>query len=160
MSNNVISKKDYLIISKKLLDIAEKDGVEREIVRLAVMQGKAVLMLKRSKTDHFPELYELPGGKLNKDEDIFSGGRRELLEETNLSIKEFVSGPEIFDFNVTSEKKMCRAYVFGVLPENVNITLNPAEHSEYKWVTLGEIDNLDMLSNLRIVTKKILEENL
>lgn len=142
--------------SKKLLDIAKKDKMEREMVRLAVMRGNAVLMLKRAKTDHFPELYELPGGELNKNEDIFSGSRRELIEETNLSIKEFISKPEIFNFTAASDKKRCRGYVFDVLPEKGDITLNPAEHSEYKWVTLDEIDNLDMLSNIRAVTKKIL----
>ncbi|MBI3888379.1 NUDIX hydrolase [Candidatus Nomurabacteria bacterium] len=160
MPKKTILKKDYKIINKKLSDTAEKDGISRKIVRLAMVRGDSLLMLKRAKTDHFPGLYELPGGKLDENEDIFSGGRRELFEETNLSIKEFLSKPEIFDFNAVSDKKRCRGYVFNILPENKDIILNPAEHTEYKWVTLSEIDNLDMLSNTKALAKKILKENL
>jgi 8-oxo-dGTP diphosphatase len=160
MSNNVILEKNYLTISKKLSDIADKDEIKRKIVRLVIKQGNSVLMLKRAKSDHLSGLYELPGGGLNENEDIFSGAKRELYEETGLLIKDFFSKPDSFDFSAVSDNKKCRGYILNILPEKKEIVLNPHEHSEYKWVTINEIDNLDMLSNIRTVTKKILKENL
>lgn len=159
-SKETISEKDYLILSKKLLDTAHKDGIERKAVRLIVKQDNSVLMLKRAKRDRFPDFYELPGGGLNENEDIFSGAKRELYEETGLIIKEFISMPKHFDFNAASDNKKCRGYVFDILPKGKDIVLNPHEHSEYKWITVDEIDNLDMLSNIRIIIKKFFENKL
>jgi len=150
----IISEKDYLTISNNLLNTADKDGIERKIVRLILKQNNTVLILKRAKNDHFSDLYELPGGGLNKNEDIFSGSRRELYEETGLLIKEFISRPESFDFKAASDNKKCRGYVFNILPEEKDVVLNPLEHSKYKWVAVDELDNLDMLSNIKIIIKK------
>ena len=149
-----IPEKDYLVISNKLLYIACKDGIEKKAVKLLIKKDNTVLMLKRAKIDHFPDLYDLPGGGLNENEDIFSGAKRELYEETGLFIKEFISKPESFDFNTASNNKKCRGYVFNILSEKKDIVLNPNEHSEYKWVIVDELDNLPMLSNIRILIKK------
>lgn len=150
-----IFKKDYLLISNKLLETARKNGIERNAVRLIIKQNNTILMLRRAKSDHFPDLYELPGGGLKKDEDIFSAGKRELLEETSLSVKEFLSMPDSFDFNAASDNKKCRGYVLNVLTGKKDIILNPDEHSEYRWVTVEEINSLPMLSNIRKLIKTI-----
>ncbi len=97
--------KDYLIVSDELLEKSHKDNIEKNVVRIVIKQDDAILMLKRTRDDHFPDLYELPGGGLEENEDIFSAGKRELYEETGLSIKEFTSIPESYDFHNTSLKK-------------------------------------------------------
>jgi 8-oxo-dGTP diphosphatase len=150
----IISEKDYLAISKKLLNVAHGEGIEREVVRIIIKQDNLVLVLKRAKGDHFPGLYELPGGGLEMNEDIFSGAKRELYEETGLSVKEFISKPKSFDFLAASDHKKCRGYVFNIIPKEKDVVLNPCEHCKYKWVTIGELDNLNMLSNIREIIKK------
>lgn len=153
-----ISEKDYLNISKKLLNRADQDGIERKIIKLIIRQN-GVLMLKRAKGESFPDLYELPGGGLHKDENIFSGAKRELYEETGLSIQEFISEPEIIDFNTVSSNEKCRGYILNVLPNKTDIILNPAEHSEYRWVLSSEVNNLFMFPEIKILIKKILLNN-
>jgi len=153
-----ISEKDYLPISEKLLDRAEKDGIERKVVKLVIRKNGAVLVLRRAKGEHFPDLYELPGGGLNENEDIFAGARRELYEETGLSVKEFISQPESIDFNTISDQKKCRGYVFVVLPRENDIVLNPDEHSGHKWVSLAEVDNLAMFPGTKTIINKVLKD--
>ncbi|MDO8659310.1 MAG: NUDIX domain-containing protein [Candidatus Parcubacteria bacterium] len=149
----IISEKNYSVISKELLEKSHKDKIEKNVVRLIIKQNDAILMLKRTKHDHFPDLYEPPGGGLEENEDIFSAGKRELYEETGLSIKEFVSIPEIYDFHSVSLRKY-RGYVLNVLLEKGEIILNPDEHSEYRWVVASEVDSLPMFQNIRMIIKK------
>lgn len=151
-----ILEKDYLNISQKLLDRARADKIERTAVKLVVKKKGAILMLKRAKGESFPDLYELPGGGLNEDEDIFSAGRREFYEETGLSIREFLSEPEVIDFCTISSNENCRGYILYILPEGEDIVLNSAEHSEYKWVFLSELDSLFMFPEVKELVKKIL----
>ena len=68
-----IQEKDYSLISKKLLSKADKDGIERKIVKVVVRKGDAILMLKRAETERFSGLYELPGGGggLEENENVF-----------------------------------------------------------------------------------------
>lgn len=148
-----ISKENCVVISKELLEKSRKDKIEKNVVRLIIKQENAILMLKRTKNDHFPDLYELPGGKIEKNENIFSAGKRELYEETGLSIKEFISIPKSYDFRNVFSKKY-RGYVLNVLPKKGEIILNPAEHSEYRWVIASELDNLPMFHNIRMIIKK------
>jgi 8-oxo-dGTP diphosphatase len=148
-----ILEKDFETISKELLERSSKDKIEKNAVRLVIKQNNAVLMLKRTKNDHFPDLYEPPGGGLEENEDIFSAGKRELYEETGLSIKEFISTPESYDFHNVSLKKY-RGYVLNILLEKGEIILNPDEHSEYRWVVASELDSLPMFDNIRKIIKK------
>ncbi|MFA5791686.1 MAG: NUDIX hydrolase [Candidatus Paceibacterota bacterium] len=152
-----ISEKDLLNISQKLLDKARKDGIELNIVKLIVKKNDTVLVLRRASTDSFPNLYELPGGGIDKNEDIFSAGRRELYEETGLSIQKFFSEPQIVDVLTVSSHKKCRVYFLNILSEENEIILNKREHSEYKWVSINEVDNLFMFSEVRALIKKNLE---
>ncbi|MGB8815954.1 MAG: NUDIX hydrolase [Minisyncoccia bacterium] len=153
----VIKIKDYLLISKKLLDIAQKDGIGKKTVKLLIKKGDTVLVLKRAKSVNFPDFYELPGGGLNENEDIFTGAKRELFEETGLAIKKFISQLEIIDFNKNiRNKKIGRQYTFLILSENKDITLNPGEHSDYKWVSLSELDSLVMFAKTHEMIRNIL----
>lgn len=154
----LILEKDYLAISKKLLDIAHNDGIEKISVKLVIKKEDTVLLLKRVKNDHFPDLYELPGGGLNENEDIFSGARRELFEETGLIIKKFISQLEIINFNTNSNQKKCRQYAFIILPIKKDIILNPNEHSEYKWVSSAELENLYIFPKIKTMIRKVLLE--
>lgn len=150
----IISEKNYISISKKLLEQARKDNVEKNVVRVMIKENNSILMLKRAKKERFSDLYELPGGKLNKEEDIFSGAKRELYEETGLSIKEFMSEPEIYDFGAISDNKKYRGYILNILVEKKDIILNTIEHSEYRWIADHELDDIPMLNNIKTLIKK------
>lgn len=109
-------------------------------------QGKT-LIIKRSETETFaPGHWELPGGHMEFGETIEEGLLRECIEEVGFSVNiknTFHSFTFITDNDMTH-------YI-----ENINfctpksshpaVTLNPEEHSDYKWIkSKEELDELDM----------------
>lgn len=152
-------EKNLLVLSQMLLAKAYQDGIERILVKLVIKNDNKVLILKRTKTESMPNLYELPGGGLDKGEDVFSAGRRELYEETGLFIQDFLSSPEILDVVTRSSNQKCRVCILDILPKEGNIVLSPKEHIEYKWVSVAEIDELFMFPEIKTLLKKILLSN-
>ncbi|MCX6712900.1 MAG: NUDIX hydrolase [Candidatus Vogelbacteria bacterium] len=153
----MIPKKEYSAKNKILLDAASKEGVTRKAVKLVIMQGPSLLLLRRSAEDNFPGLFELPGGGLDDHEDIFTAARRELYEETGLEIGNFISQLETLDFNIVSGsvKQKCRQYIFSVSVTGQDIILNPEEHDDYRWAARSEMDTLEILPNTRAVLQKL-----
>jgi len=151
-----IPKENYFILNKELSDMADKDGIERKTVKLVIKKNNSLLLLKRAKSVNFPNLYEFPGGGIEKDEDIFTAGKRELYEETGLSVRDFISQIRSVDFTVGSDNKKCRQYFFFVLSDEKKIVLNPIEHYDYKWVSVGEVDKLFIFPETRSIIKQAL----
>ncbi len=95
--------------------------------------GKFLLLRRSSTAKIYPDLWDLPGGKLEHGENPIEGLVREVLEETSLKIK--VLKP-IFAYS-----ELNAAYVYVVIFES-NIISGEVklsiEHSEYKWASKKE----------------------
>ena len=110
-----------------------------------------ILIVKRhpkSKTD--PEMWELPGGKVERGEFFADALVREIKEETNLDV-------EIGDFceavqNDYSHKRTVQLmmYLINVKGE-VKIS---EEHTEFMWASIEKIKTLEISTSL----KKLLEK--
>jgi len=93
------------------------------------------LIIKRSKdAKHFPDCWDLPGGKLERGETPNEGLKREVKEETSLEINVF---DPIFS-HIQTKKKFAYIIVFECEIVSGEIKLSN-EHSEYKWATKEEI---------------------
>src|SRR4030042_6136137 len=59
------------------------------IAQKAVIKERGkYLVVKRSEYSHvYPDTWELPGGKLEKGEDLLKSIEREVLEETSLKVR-------------------------------------------------------------------------
>jgi len=108
------------------LGVAVKGIINRE--------GKYLLIKRAANSSFDPELWDLPGGKLDYGEELAETLRREVKEETSLTIK--VGGPfatwhffkgEVF---VTGVTFLCE-YMGG------EVTLS-LEHSDFAWITAGD----------------------
>lgn len=112
-----------------------------------IYHNKKVLLVKRADSETFaPNHWELPGGHMEFGEAIEEGLLRECIEEVGFSVNiknTFHSFTFITDNDMTH-------YI-----ENINlcapksshpaVTLNPKEHSDYKWIkSKEELDELDM----------------
>ena len=114
-------------------------------------ENDEILLLKRhpkSKTD--PQMWELPGGKVEKGEDFTDALEREIKEETGLNV-------EVGDFceavqNDYMHKRTVQVmmYLTGIEGE-VEIS---EEHTEFMWADLEKIKTLDISSSLEKVLKK------
>ena len=121
-------------------------------VRGIIKNGSGeILIVKRhpkSKTD--PEMWELPGGKVERGEFFADALVREIKEETNLDV-------EIGDFceavqNDYSHKRTVQLmmYLINVKGE-VKIS---EEHTEFMWASIEKIKTLEISTSL----KKLLEK--
>lgn len=116
-----------------------------EVAACYITHKQKILYLHRHRNKSYGQKWDSAGGKINKGEAPLSAVVREVQEETGLKLTLrdlifekiiFVRYPEIdFIFHAFS-------YNFLDLPE---ITLNPLEHTEYRWVTPQEALSLDLV---------------
>ena len=110
-----------------------------------------ILFLKRhpkSRTD--PEMWELPGGKVEKGEHFADALVREIKEETNLNVNvgDFCEAVQ----NDYSHKRTVQLMMY--LDDVEGSVAISEEHTEYMWASIEKIESLELSSSL----KKLLEK--
>jgi 8-oxo-dGTP diphosphatase len=108
------------------------DGVEK------------VFLPKRAATKKFlPNVFEIPGGHIDYGEDIIEGLKREVKEELGMSI---TVGDPFGCFTYTNDVKRSHSIeviYFATFTDAIdNITIDPADHSEFVWVSKDELDRV------------------
>lgn len=110
-----------------------------------------ILIVKRhpkSKTD--PEMWELPGGKVEKGEFFADALVREIKEETNLECK-------VGDFceaiqNDYMHKRTVQLMMYLTdIAGNVKIS---DEHTDWMWASINKIKTLEVSTSLNKLLKK------
>lgn len=120
-------------------------------------QNMEILFLKRNKLDKFGNgLWCLAGGTIEDEESPLDAAVREFLEETSVILDKTLL-KKIVNFN--NKDKSISHYFFyeGFYTEGVDesIVLESSEHSEYKWISLFDLDKFDMLLDLNSRIKKM-----
>ena len=105
-------------------------------------------MPKRASTKKFlPNDFELPGGHIDFGEDIVVGLKREIMEEFNMNI---TVGDPFAAFTYTNHIKgshSIEVVYFAMFTDPLtNIQLHVDDHSEYRWVSLDEIEAITTIS--------------
>lgn len=119
-------------------------------------EGK-YLLVKRSpvKYPEVPNPWDIVGGRIDPGSPLMDNLKREVKEETGLEI---VSEPHLVaaqDILRIEGKHIVRlSYIAETEGEP---TLDGVEHTEYKWVTIGEIKQQDKLDKY---VREIVERNL
>lgn len=103
-----------------------------------------IFTAKRSAIKKFlPEVFELPGGHIDFEEDIVEGLIREVKEEFDMSIR---VGEPFAVFTYTNSIKKCHSieviYFAEFAESEENIKIQPEDHSEYRWVDEDEFDEI------------------
>lgn len=114
-------------------------------------ENDEILIVKRhpkSKTD--PEMWELPGGKVEKGEHFVDALVREIKEEVNLDVN-------VTDFaeaiqNDYSHKRTVQIMMYlDVIEGEVKIS---EEHTDWMWASIDKIRTLELSSSLEKTLKK------
>lgn len=108
---------------------------------LCERDGKILILLRQ---DYKPQgnMWGIPAGKVDNGEELLTALERELREETGMTppkdkfefvTKFYTRYPEYdFIFHIFKAK----------IDGSAEVTINPAEHKEYKWFTTQEVLNL------------------
>lgn len=123
-------------IIKEILSEAKKANIEKIVVGAFILNENKILLLERHSSDFMGGIYELPSGNLEPGETLFQGLKREIKEETNLDVENFIAYIDYFDYLSRSGKKV-RQFNFYVSAFDKKISLS--EHINYAWATPGDM---------------------
>jgi len=112
-----------------------------------------LLIAQRKSQDMLAELWELPGGKVEKNETLEDCLIREIKEEFSIDI-------EILSYfgesKYTYPKYKIRLLAYKV--KWISGVINLIEHKDYKWVSADEIDKFNFAPADIPLIEKIKEE--
>ncbi len=108
----------------------------RKAVKSFIVNNNQLLLIKRADDDvHRPGIWEIPGGRLDKDENMIDGLVRETKEETNLDI-EIIKELNKQHF-IRDDGDPIDMTIFLCKPISSKVCLSK-EHSDFKWVNINK----------------------
>ena len=126
-------------------ELADKFPVS---VKAIIIDNDRVLCLKNER-----EEWDLPGGKIDFNEDIENCLKREVKEEVNLEIKNLnILKP--FNLKFNDVPVLVLVYSADISCESpINVSY---EHSEYNFFSKAEINNLNIPQNYRDLIENLI----
>ncbi|MBP6098480.1 MAG: NUDIX hydrolase [Candidatus Levybacteria bacterium] len=114
-----------------------------QIVTSALIQNQnKFLIVKRAADETFlPNMWELPGGKVEPEENPNISVLREIQEECGLKIA--VIKPGVINSYVSKERNIHYVEIFylcTIMNKTDEVKLSE-EHSEYQWISKGDLEN-------------------
>jgi 8-oxo-dGTP pyrophosphatase MutT (NUDIX family) len=119
---------------------------EREIfsTRVVVESDQGIAIIQRAPTGEFKGAWELPGGKVDPDEDLFTAALRETKEELGIDVDFVNYHPELIEDRVIPDGKhkgkSFHSYGFVAVALSDDTQLSP-EHVDIRWI--GTKEQLD-----------------
>lgn len=145
---------------------AEKDenGAVKYADVIVLTDSWELLLMKRSNfEDKHQGAFVIPGGHVDKGEDYETAAKRELLEETGISVDKLKADEHLKDitFHKVWEFIDKNAHIEYYLlrinnKEQVEILLDELETRDYNWVPREEIDNYEMVFNMKDNIKQVM----
>jgi 8-oxo-dGTP diphosphatase len=135
----------------------KKDHIITSVVAVIVDDEERVLLTKRNIAP-FMNKWVMPGGQINLGEPILKALHREVMEEVGLGVEvlglldvfeHLTPGPYNSHFVILYYR--CR-------PLYCDITHNPLEVAEARWVPRDELAGYDMPDGTRFILGKIFPE--
>ena len=124
----------------------------------AVIVDRGRALLVRRNTEPLKGEWSVPGGVLELGEKLRDGAAREALEETGLHV-EVGEVLDVFDsiFPDPDDRAQYHFVLIDYLCRPISGEARASSDvSDVKWVTLGELDTLELRDSIREVVRKAL----
>ncbi|MCA0453112.1 MAG: NUDIX domain-containing protein [Chloroflexi bacterium] len=121
-----------------------------------VLNGSDVLLMKRAPHKRvFPNRYNGVGGHIERDEDPMTSAKREILEETGLTV-DHLQLCAVYNIDA-GEAIGIVLFVFTAQTNSRDVISN--EEGTLHWLPRSEVLNYDLVEDLPIILPRILDEN-
>jgi 8-oxo-dGTP diphosphatase len=127
---------------------ANGSSIERYVVGAVVIRDGKALLLRRQSDDFLGGLYELPSGVVENGETFQEALRREVREETSLTITQVERELGTFDYRSRSGRPT-RQVNYVVRAEGDEIVLS--EHDDHRWIGPSDLNSLNVSTETRDV---------
>lgn len=131
-----------------------------------------ILLLKRSAHErYYPNVFEMPGGKVDPAESLRAAVIREVNEESGLVVSGIVKSLAPFNYTTTKTAKNPAteneesislyvqqfSYVVTIHGDGSELRVNQKEHSEGSWFGASDLADVSMTNEMRNIVLQALE---
>jgi 8-oxo-dGTP diphosphatase len=118
-----------------------------------VLNGDDVLLMKRAPHKRvFPNQYNGVGGHIERDEDPYTGAKREILEETGLDVRE-LRLRAVYNIDTGAETGIM-LYVFTAISDRRD-GLAESPEGTLHWIPLTALAGYDLVEDLPLILPKV-----
>lgn len=112
--------------------------------KAVIVRGDGQVLVMRDSRGGNEALWELPGGRLNEDEDCAEGLAREIKEELGIDVLvgNVVYVTQFFQYSENRNALMI-AYVATLVDETAELVLEEGEVAEVQWVSRETYQELE-----------------
>ena len=119
-----------------------------------VTNGDDVLLMRRAPHKRiFPNQYNGVGGHIERDEDVCTSAKREILEETGLQVDN-LRLRAVYNIDAGEETGIV-LFVFTCISQTREVTSN--DEGTLHWLPKGSVTQLDLVEDLPMMLPRILE---
>ncbi|MCA9360956.1 NUDIX domain-containing protein [Candidatus Kaiserbacteria bacterium] len=122
--------------------------------------GKGEILIVRDPRES-EEVWEIPGGRINEDEEPKSALAREIKEELGVEVEvgEVLSLEQFWQHS-DQAKALLIVYVCRMKNPNASLNLEAKEVAEARWVTATECDKLNFFVEYQRAIKKYFSDKI
>lgn len=114
-----------------------------KVAQKAIIEKDGKVLISRDVRD--VDIWELPGGRLNENEDPKEGLKRELFEELGVGIEILgMVHVEHFMHPHKNEPSLLLAYHATLVDPLQDFIFQPEEVAEAKWITREDLENISI----------------
>ena len=125
------------------IEHAESLDKDHLVVSAVIASGRKILVIRRSKKDTYPGMWEFPGGGVDKGENVIQAIKREIKEETNLDVGEFPVSELM-----THPTRTALRIIMEFNCQNVDDLILSSEHDMCYWLDIDQLARPDTMNDM------------
>lgn len=132
----------------KFIIEAKSDNDINMVSKVLIIDDKDrfLALLRPDDSKYMPNRWDFPGGHLKEGESHKQAAKREVKEETGLTVK----GLE----QIGEEDKRMQVVFYRSTNYSGDIKLDKEENQEFKWIKLSEVDNYNTVPSVSKFVKQ------